>query len=83
MTTAPQSQLERRDAPNEPVVVFDRVSIGFENRPVLDDITFRVHRGENRIILGPAGVGKSVLLKLANGLLQPDSGTVTLFGRRM
>ncbi len=83
MTTAPQSQLERRDAPNEPVVVFDRVSIGFEDRPVLDDITFRVHRGENRIILGPAGVGKSVLLKLANGLLQPDSGTITLFGRNI
>lgn len=83
MTTAAQPQLERRNAPDEAVVTFDHVSIGFEDKPVLDNITFSVHHGENRIILGPAGVGKSVLLKLANGLLQPDSGTVTLFGRNI
>ena len=42
-------------------------------RPVLEDITFSVAPGETRILLGPAGVGKSVLLKLANGLLRPDA----------
>jgi phospholipid/cholesterol/gamma-HCH transport system ATP-binding protein len=83
MTTVAQPQLEHHEAPEEPVVVFDHVSIGFEGKPVLQDISFRVHRGENRIILGPAGVGKSVLLKLANGLIKPDSGSITLFGQNI
>jgi phospholipid/cholesterol/gamma-HCH transport system ATP-binding protein len=67
----------------EPVVVFDHVSIGFEGKPVLEDITFAVRPGETRIILGPAGCGKSVLLKLANGLLRPDEGEICIFGQRI
>lgn len=64
----------------EPVVVFDDVSIGFEGNPVLKHVSFRVAPGETRILLGPAGVGKSILLKLANGLIRPDSGRILLFG---
>src|SRR3984893_12572147 len=63
-----------------PVVVFDDVSITFDEKPVLEKISFSVARGETRIILGPAGGGKSVLMKLANGLLRPDSGTIQVFG---
>jgi phospholipid/cholesterol/gamma-HCH transport system ATP-binding protein len=48
--------------------------------PVLDEVSFSVAPGETRILLGPAGVGKSVLLKLANGLLRPDQGSILLFG---
>jgi phospholipid/cholesterol/gamma-HCH transport system ATP-binding protein len=69
--------------PDEPVVIFEHVSIGFENKPVLDDISFTVKPGETRILLGPAGVGKSVLLKLADGLLQPDSGRIFVFGEEV
>jgi phospholipid/cholesterol/gamma-HCH transport system ATP-binding protein len=47
---------------------------------VLQDVTFSVAPGETRILLGPAGVGKSVLLKLSNGLLRPDEGSILLFG---
>lgn len=65
---------------HEPVVVFDDVSIGFEGKPVLNHISFSVAQGETRVVLGPAGVGKSVLLKLANGLLRPDSGRIAVFG---
>ncbi len=64
----------------EPVVVYEDVSIGFDLKPVLENISFTVQRGETRIILGPAGTGKSVLMKLANGLLCPDSGTIRVFG---
>jgi phospholipid/cholesterol/gamma-HCH transport system ATP-binding protein len=66
-----------------PVVEFRNVSIGFNGPPVLDNITFSVAPGETRILLGPAGVGKSVLLKLSNGLLRPESGSVRLFGEEI
>src|ERR1700744_2972083 len=64
----------------DPVVVFKDVSITFDIKPVLQNISFTVHRGETRIILGPAGCGKSVLMKLANGLIRPDSGAIRIFG---
>jgi phospholipid/cholesterol/gamma-HCH transport system ATP-binding protein len=66
---------------DQPVVQFEGVSIGFEGHQVLSDISFVAEPGETRVILGPAGVGKSVLLKLANGLLLPDSGEIRIFGR--
>jgi phospholipid/cholesterol/gamma-HCH transport system ATP-binding protein len=68
---------------NGPLVVFDKVSITFDRDPVLKDISFTVERGQSLIILGPAGTGKSVLMKLANGLLRPDSGTITVFGEEV
>jgi phospholipid/cholesterol/gamma-HCH transport system ATP-binding protein len=64
----------------EPVVVFEGVSITFDIKPVLEDISFTVAPGETRVILGPAGCGKSVLMKLANGLLKPDTGSIKVFG---
>jgi len=66
-----------------PVLEFRNVSIGFTDRPVLEDISFTVGPDETRILLGPAGVGKSVLLKLSNGLLRPDAGSIHLFGEEI
>jgi phospholipid/cholesterol/gamma-HCH transport system ATP-binding protein len=66
--------------PEAPAVRFEDVSIGFEGKDVLEHISFEVKRGETRILLGPAGVGKSVLLKMANGLFKPDSGRIFVFG---
>ncbi len=63
-----------------PALAFENVTIAFGGPPVLQEITFRVAPGETRVLLGPAGVGKSVLLKLANGLLRPDDGSIMLFG---
>jgi phospholipid/cholesterol/gamma-HCH transport system ATP-binding protein len=74
------SQAQQSPDSAEPVVVFEDVSITFDVKPVLQNISFKVHRGETRIILGPAGGGKSVLMKLANGLIRPDSGTIRVFG---
>ena len=62
------------------VVQFEGVSIAFDVKPVLQDISFSVERGQTLVLLGPAGCGKSVLLKLTNGLLLPDSGSVRVFG---
>jgi phospholipid/cholesterol/gamma-HCH transport system ATP-binding protein len=66
-----------------PVVAFQNVSISFDGPPVLQDVSFTVGPTETRILLGPAGVGKSVLLKLTNGLLQPDQGSIRLFGEEI
>jgi len=66
-----------------PVVQFEDVSIAFDANPVLQNISFSVERGQMLVLLGPAGCGKSVLLKLANGLLKPDSGTVRVFGEEI
>jgi phospholipid/cholesterol/gamma-HCH transport system ATP-binding protein len=66
-----------------PVVVFRDVSIAFDGPPVLTDVSFSIAPGETRILLGPAGVGKSVLLKLTNGLMRPDRGSIQLFGEEI
>jgi len=84
MASETQAELDAAPAKaTEPVVVFENVSIRFDGPPVLENVSFRVTPGETRILLGPAGVGKSVLLKLANGLLRPDSGRIFLFGEEI
>ena len=66
-----------------PVVRFDNVSLAFEQKVLFKGISFDVERGETLIILGPAGCGKSVLLKLVDGLLKPDSGSILVFGQEV
>lgn len=58
----------------------ENVSLSFNRQPVLRNLTLRVARGETRVILGRSGAGKSTILKLALGLLRPDSGRVKVFG---
>ena len=64
-----------------PVVSLRNVAMGFDGPPVFQNVSFSVAPGETRILLGPAGVGKSVLLKLILGLLPPLDGSVELFGK--
>ena len=66
-----------------PVLEVKDVSITFDRNPVLDGVTFNVNPGETRILLGPAGGGKSVLLKLLNGLMKPDRGSIKVFGEEI
>jgi len=58
---------------------FEDVSIAFDH-PVLEDISFQLPRGETKILMGAAGTGKTLTLKLALGLLKPDSGRITVLG---
>jgi phospholipid/cholesterol/gamma-HCH transport system ATP-binding protein len=69
-----------QEHPDEPVLLFEHVTLSFGGNTVLHDISFEVKSAETRVLLGPAGVGKSVLLKLANGLIRPTSGTIRVFG---
>ena len=84
MTETPENSAhDATPADAGPVVVFHNVTIGFDGPPVLQDVSFSVAPGETRVLLGPAGVGKSVLLKLVNGLLRPNQGSVQLFGEEI
>jgi phospholipid/cholesterol/gamma-HCH transport system ATP-binding protein len=64
-------------------VIFDGVSLAFDDHVVLQDLSFTIPTGAMRILLGPSGSGKSVILKLILGLLRPDAGTVTVNGHRV
>jgi len=80
MTT---SDIEAKPDPKNPVVEFNRVSLAFGGKQVLENISFELQHGETKIILGAAGSGKSVLLKLTLGLLQPDSGHIFVQGQEI
>ena len=67
----------------EVVVEFDRVALRFEEKIVLREVSFRLERGETKVILGVTGSGKSVLLKLTMGLLKPDSGRIFVLGEEI
>ena len=58
----------------------EHVDFAFGSRPVLQDVSLRVAAGEFLALIGPNGGGKSTLVKLALGLLQPDGGTVRVLG---
>ena len=74
---------DRRVAPDVPVVAFDNVSLAFDDNVVLRDVSFTVRAGRLRILLGASGAGKSVILKMILGLLKPDSGSISVNGRRI
>jgi phospholipid/cholesterol/gamma-HCH transport system ATP-binding protein len=63
-----------------PVIVFEDVKISFAENEVLRGISFRLARGETKALFGVAGSGKSLILKLALGLIQPDSGRIVVLG---
>jgi len=69
------------DAPDT-LLRFEDVSIAFD-QPVLDRISFGLTRGETKVLLGEAGTGKTLVLKLALGLIKPDSGRITVLGQEV
>ncbi|MFZ1133968.1 MAG: ATP-binding cassette domain-containing protein [Candidatus Korobacteraceae bacterium] len=81
--TAPISEPQpKQEEPSAPLLRFEDVSIAFEN-PVLDGISFELKHGETKVLLGEAGTGKTLILKLALGLLKPDSGRITVLGEEI
>lgn len=63
-----------------PAIEFRDVVLAFDDRVILDHLSFRVMKGETKIILGGSGGGKSTIIKLVLGLLKPDSGQVLVDG---
>jgi phospholipid/cholesterol/gamma-HCH transport system ATP-binding protein len=63
-----------------PVISFEKVSLGFEEGDILQNVSFSVAARETRVLVGETGTGKTLTLKLAAGLLRPDSGHVRVLG---
>jgi phospholipid/cholesterol/gamma-HCH transport system ATP-binding protein len=68
---------------NEVVIDFKDVELGFDQHLVLRGVSFQLHRGETKVLFGVAGSGKSLILKLALGLLKPDAGTIIVLGEEV
>ena len=78
--TTLERQLKSAAGPVSPILSFENVSIAFEDKPVLENISFHLNRGETKAIFGIAGSGKSTILKLALGLFKPDAGRIEVLG---
>jgi phospholipid/cholesterol/gamma-HCH transport system ATP-binding protein len=70
-------------SPSGYAIEFDNVSIAFDEKVVLDGISFQLAHGETKALFGVAGSGKSTLLKLAMGLMRPDSGRIFVLGEEV
>lgn len=87
ISEAVTASLANRQSVPEPIrppfIDFDKVSIGFGDRKILDEVSFHVGRGQTLCILGRSGVGKSVSLRILLGFLKPDAGCVRVDGQDM
>jgi phospholipid/cholesterol/gamma-HCH transport system ATP-binding protein len=67
----------------KPAIVFEDVHLSFGDNHVLRGVSFHLPVGETKAVFGVAGSGKSTMLKLALGLLPPDSGKITVLGNEI
>ena len=75
--------LDEALGPGGPIVVFDRVSLAFDEKVILREISFTLKTGHTKIFLGASGAGKSTILRLILGLLKPDAGMIFVNGERV
>jgi phospholipid/cholesterol/gamma-HCH transport system ATP-binding protein len=78
-----QTAAQILDERGAPVIVFDHVQLAFDDKVVLEDLSFTLIKGHTKIILGASGSGKSTALKIIVGLLRADSGVVWVNGQRV
>ncbi len=67
---------------NQPILEVQNLSVRYDGRFALEDVSFHLHAGERVAVVGPNGAGKSTLFKVVAGVLAPTSGTVTVSGSR-
>ena len=85
-TTSPIERPARppdRHDDTSPVIVFEEVSLAFDEKVILDRISFELLPGHMKIIVGASGAGKSTILKLILGLLKPDGGRIIVHGHEV
>jgi phospholipid/cholesterol/gamma-HCH transport system ATP-binding protein len=67
-------------ASSEPVISFEDVHLGFGEGDILRGVSFHVLPRETKVLVGETGAGKTLILKLAAGLLKPDAGDIRVLG---
>lgn len=72
-----------KTVPKEPVIEINHLKKSFGNQKVLNDVSMQLFNGENLVVLGKSGSGKSVLIKCIVRLLNPDGGTINVLGENM
>jgi len=81
---APRSPLlEEALAHGGPIVVFDGVHLAFDDKVILNNVSFTLQTGHTKIFLGASGAGKSTILRLILGLLKPDAGRIFVNGEEV
>jgi phospholipid/cholesterol/gamma-HCH transport system ATP-binding protein len=83
VATERSPELAEALGPGSPIVVFDRVSLAFDDKAILRDVSFTLITGHTKIFLGASGAGKSTILKLILGLLKPDEGVIWVNGEQI
>lgn len=68
--------------PDQPILDVQHITVRYNGRDALDNITFHLHESERIAVVGPNGAGKSTLFKVISGVLPPTSGEVKIFGSR-
>ncbi len=68
---------------NAPVLKIESISKKLGGKPILQDCSLSLQRGELKVLIGPSGAGKSTLLQCINCLIPPDSGTISLEGKAL
>ena len=63
------------------IISLENISLSFANRKILDNVSFKIHRGQILGMLGPNGVGKSTIFNLITGLIKPNYGSVKIDGK--
>ena len=74
------SGLSASDRRTIPAIEFQEVDLAFDDQVILDKISFKVRRGETKIVLGGSGSGKSTVINLILGLIKPDGGRIIVDG---
>jgi phospholipid/cholesterol/gamma-HCH transport system ATP-binding protein len=83
LATDRSPELAEALGPGSPIVVFDRVTLAFDDKVILREVSFTLITGHTKIFLGASGAGKSTILKLILGLLKPDDGVIWVNGEQI
>lgn len=67
---------------NKPILDVQNITVRYNGRVALEDVTFHLHAGERIAVVGPNGAGKSTLFKVVAGVQPPSAGEVNIFGSR-